>query len=70
MKVYRIDTPDLGTLHVVRVPSQPFQHPSEVHRRETYEQSTPGGTVILGPRLLTGLSEQDVIAAGGVLIQE
>ena len=66
-KIYKIET-ELGTFHAVRVSTQPFQHPSEVQRGETYEQCTPSGEVVLGPKLFTGVSEADVLAAGGVLV--
>lgn len=69
MRIYKIET-EYGIFHAVRVSAQPFQHPSEVKRKETYEQCTSNGQVVLGSKMFTGVSEEDIIKAGGVLISE
>lgn len=66
-RIYRIET-EYGTLHARRVDAQSFQHPSEVARGFTYEQCTPQGAVLNGTKMITGSTEDDILAAGGILV--
>lgn len=69
MKIYKIPT-RYGDFYVRRTDVQSFQHPSEVAQGYTYEQCTPQGTIVTCTRMFTGMSEDDVIASGGVLVSD